>query len=164
MNLEIERRFRVLDERWRALAEGEWLKQGYLSVEAERTVRVRVKGDLAWLTLKSRITHATRHEFEYPIPRADADTILAAMCPFVVEKKRYRIEHAGLVWEVDEFFGANAGLVLAEVELASEDQAYVRPDWLGEEVTDDSRYTNSYLSKNPWPSWPDNAPRGEEKP
>ncbi|MFC4160523.1 CYTH domain-containing protein [Chitinimonas lacunae] len=162
MNLEIERRFRVRDAGWRALAEGEWLKQGYLSVDPQRTVRVRVKGEQAWLTLKSLITEVARHEFEYPIPCRDADAILAAMCPFVVEKRRYRIEHAGLTWEVDEFFGANAGLVLAEVELASEDQPYQRPDWLGDEVTHDPRYTNSYLSEHPWPSWPDNQPAGEE--
>ena len=132
---------------------GEWLKQGYLSVERERTVRVRIKGEQAWLTLKSNISNVSRHEFEYPVPLADAETILAAMCPMVVEKKRHRIPLNGHIWEIDEFFGDNAGLVLAEVELGSEDEAYVRPDWLGEEVTEDPRYTNSHLSQNPWPTW-----------
>lgn len=153
MAKEIERRFHLKDDSWRGLAEGEWLKQGYLSVERERTVRVRVKGDQAWLTLKSNISNVSRHEFEYPIPLADAETILAAMCPLLVEKKRYRIQHGGHLWEVDEFFGQNAGLTLAEVELAGEDEPYARPDWLGDEVTEDPRYTNAYLSKHPWPSW-----------
>lgn len=153
MGLEIERRFLVANEHWRGLAEGEWLKQGYLSVEKERTVRVRVKGDAAWLTLKSHISDVSRHEFEYPIPLADAETILAAMCPMLVEKKRYRIPREGLVWEVDEFFGENAGLIVAEVELVDEAQVYTRPYWLGEEVTHDPRYTNAHLSRHPWPTW-----------
>ncbi|QNM96549.1 CYTH domain-containing protein [Chitinimonas koreensis] len=153
MAKEIERRFHLKDDSWRGLTEGEWLKQGYLSVERERTVRVRIKGEQAWLTLKSNISNVSRHEFEYPIPLADAETILAAMCPLLVEKKRYRILHGGHLWEVDEFFGLNEGLTLAEVELAGEDEAYARPDWLGDEVTEDPRYTNAYLSKHPWPSW-----------
>jgi CYTH domain-containing protein len=153
MGTEIERRFHLANDDWRKLAEGEWLKQGYLSVEAARTVRVRVKGDQAWLTLKSHISAVSRHEFEYPIPLADAETIIAAMCPMAVEKKRYRIPIGPHVWEVDEFFGQNAGLVLAEVELGSEEEAYERPQWLGEEVTHDPRYTNAYLSQHPWPTW-----------
>ncbi len=156
---EIERRFRLKNDDWRGLVEGEWLKQGYLSVERERTVRVRVKGTQAWLTLKSNISNVSRHEFEYEIPLADAETILATMCPMLVEKKRYRIAIGPHLWEVDEFFGNNAGLVLAEVELASEDEAYTAPAWLGEEVTEDPRYTNSYLSQHAWPSWPENQPK-----
>jgi CYTH domain-containing protein len=153
MGTEIERRFHLKSDAWRGLAEGEWLKQGYLSVEPERTVRVRVKGDQAWLTLKSNISAVSRHEFEYPIPLADAETMLSTMCPMLVEKKRYRIPLGGHVFEVDEFFGQNAGLVLAEVELAGEEETYPRPDWLGDEVTLDTRYTNAYLSKHPWPTW-----------
>lgn len=154
MAKEIERRFHLKHDGWRALAEGEWLKQGYLSVEPERTVRVRVKGDQAWLTLKSNISNVSRHEFEYAIPLADAQTMLATMCPMLVEKKRHRIPIGKHVFEVDEFFGQNAGLVLAEVELADEDEAFERPDWLGDEVTQDPRYTNAYLSKHPWSEWP----------
>lgn len=153
MTKEIERRFHLSSDAWRGLVEGEWLKQGYLSVERERTVRVRIKGEQAWLTLKSNISNVSRHEFEYPIPLADAETIMAAMCPMLVEKKRYRIVRGPHVWEVDEFFGQNAGLVLAEIELGDEAEAYERPEWLGEEVTEDPRYTNSYLSEHPWPSW-----------
>jgi CYTH domain-containing protein len=153
MGKEIERRFHVRNDDWRKLAEGEWLKQGYLSVEPARTVRVRVKGDQAWLTLKSNISAISRHEFEYSIPLADAEIMLAAMCPMLVEKKRDRVSVGRHVFEVDEFFGQNAGLILAEVELADEGEHYIRPEWLGEEVTEDPRYTNAYLSKHPWPSW-----------
>ncbi|WP_374358418.1 CYTH domain-containing protein, partial [Chitinimonas sp.] len=149
MAKEIERRFQLQNDSWRGLAEGEWLKQGYLSVEPERTVRVRVKGEHAWLTLKSNISAVSRHEFEYAIPLADAETMLATMCPMLVEKKRYRIPIGPHVFEVDEFFGQNAGLVLAEVELSDEAEEYIRPAWLGSEVTEDPRYTNAYLSKHP---------------
>lgn len=156
MAKEIERRFHLKNDGWRGLVEGEWLKQGYLSVERERTVRVRIKGDQAWLTLKSNISNVSRHEFEYPIPLRDAETILAAMCPMLVEKKRHRIAIGPHVWEVDEFSGQNQGLVLAEIELSDEAESYQRPDWLGEEVTEDPRYTNAYLSEHPWPTWPAN--------
>ena len=120
MAVEIERRFKVNGDAWRGLAEGVRYRQGYLSVEKERTVRVRVVGDQAWLTLKGQISDISRHEFEYLIPVAEAQTIMDAMCPMVVDKLRYRISFGGFVWEVDEFFGANAGLVLAEIELPSD--------------------------------------------
>ncbi|OQS46492.1 CYTH domain-containing protein [Chromobacterium violaceum] len=153
MALEIERRFVVSGDGWRGLAPAVQYRQGYLSVEKERTVRVRVVGQQAWLTLKSHISNVSRHEFEYPIPLADAQTIMGAMCPMVVDKLRHRIEHGGFVWEVDEFFGNNAGLVLAEIELPDEDTPFAKPDWVGEEVTEDGRYTNAYLSKHPYRSW-----------
>ncbi|AAQ57835.1 CYTH domain-containing protein [Chromobacterium violaceum] len=153
MALEIERRFVVSGDGWRGLAPAVQYRQGYLSVEKERTVRVRVVGQQAWLTLKSHISNVSRHEFEYPIPLADAQTIMGAMCPMVVDKLRHRIEHGGFVWEVDEFFGDNAGLVLAEIELPDEDTPFAKPDWVGEEVTEDGRYTNAYLSKHPYRSW-----------
>ncbi|MFN4237640.1 MAG: CYTH domain-containing protein [Vogesella sp.] len=153
MAVEIERRFRVNSDAWRGLAEGVRYRQGYLSVEKERTVRVRVVGDQAWLTLKGQISDISRHEFEYTIPVAEAQTIMDAMCPMVVDKLRYRIELGGFVWEVDEFFGENAGLVLAEIELPSEDTPFDKPAWLGEEVTFDGRFTNAYLSKNPFSRW-----------
>ncbi|AXE29969.1 adenylate cyclase [Chromobacterium phragmitis] len=153
MGLEIERRFVVSGDGWRGLAPAVQYRQGYLSVEKERTVRVRVVGEQAWLTLKSNISNVSRHEFEYAIPLADAQTIMGAMCPMVVDKLRHRIAHGGFVWEVDEFFGDNAGLVLAEIELPSEDTPFAKPDWVGEEVTEDGRYTNAYLSKRPYRSW-----------
>ena len=153
MGLEIERRFKVNGDAWRDLAQGLVYRQGYMSVEPDRTVRVRIVGDEAWLTLKGQISHAKRHEFEYPIPKADAETMMAAMCPMAVEKTRRRIEYGGFVWEVDEFFGTNAGLVLAEIDLPSENTAFEKPDWVGEEVTEDGRYTNAYLSAHPYTTW-----------
>ena len=153
MAVEIERRFRVNGDAWRGLAEGVRYRQGYLSVEKERTVRVRVVGDQAWLTLKGQISDISRHEFEYTIPVAEAQTIMDAMCPMVVDKLRYRIEMGGFVWEVDEFFGENEGLVVAEVELGSEDEAFERPDFLGKEVTGDRRYYNSSLRIRPYSQW-----------
>ena len=153
MAVEIERRFIVVGDDWRGLAPGVQYRQGYLSVEKERTVRVRVVGDQAWLTLKSNISNVSRHEFEYPVPLADAQTIMGAMCPMVVDKLRHRIEHGGFLWEVDEFFGDNAGLVLAEIELPDESTPFDKPAWIGEEVTEDGRYTNAYLSKTPYSRW-----------
>lgn len=153
MAVEIERRFIVVGDAWRGLAPGVQYRQGYLSVEKERTVRVRVVGDQAWLTLKSNISNVSRHEFEYPVPLADAQTIMGAMCPMVVDKLRHRIEHGGFIWEVDEFFGDNTGLVLAEIELPDESTPFDQPAWIGEEVTEDGRYTNAYLSKNPYSRW-----------
>ena len=153
MALEIERRFLVKGDAWRALSPPKLYKQGYLSVEKTRTVRVRIVETSAWLTLKGAISDVSRHEFEYPIPLADAQTLLDTMCPMVVEKHRHRIQCGDLCWEVDEFFGDNAGLILAEVELPAEDTPFARPDWLGEEVTHDGRFTNAYLSQHPYRSW-----------
>ncbi len=155
MGQEIERRFLVNADAWRQGAQGQVLKQGYVSVEPARTVRVRIAGDQAWLTLKGQQTALTRLEFEYPIPVADAEQMLASpMCPMVIEKVRYRIPAGqGLVWEVDEFDGANAGLVLAEIELPDEQTRFDCPPWLGAEVSYDSRYTNAYLSQNSFGGW-----------
>ena len=154
MGVEIERKFLVLDERWRTLGQGVSLRQGYLSSHPERVVRVRIEGDAAMLTIKGRSVGASRGEWEYPIPLADAEQFLALLCEQpLIEKKRYRIEHQGMLWEVDEFFGANAGLVVAEIELDSEDQPFSKPDWLGAEVTDDARYFNANLIKHPFSEW-----------
>ncbi|TDR72476.1 CYTH domain-containing protein [Paludibacterium purpuratum] len=153
MGMEIERRFLVRGDSWRALGEPLVYRQGYLSVDPARTVRVRVVGDRAWLTIKAKITDASRYEFEYDLPLADAQTMLDALCPMQVQKHRTRVAHAGMTWEVDEFFGANAGLVLAEIELPDEQTPFERPDWLGEEVTADSRFTNAWLADHPFSSW-----------
>lgn len=153
MATEIERRFLVNRDDWRRLGTPRVYRQGYLSVDPDRTVRVRVVGDQAWMTLKARITATSRHEFEYPIPLADAQTILDVMCPMQVTKERTRIALGGHLWEVDEFFGANAGLVLAEIELPSETTPFELPDWLGDEVTADGRYTNAYLADHPYSTW-----------
>ena len=152
--LEIERRFLLKNDAWRALAAPpQHIEQGYLSVARECTIRARIIGDLAWLTIKGFISHATRSEFEYPIPKEDARAIIDSLCTFQVKKRRYHVRHEGFLFEIDEFFGANAPLILAELELPAENTPYPRPDWLGEEITHDSRFTNAYLSKHPYSTW-----------
>jgi adenylate cyclase len=154
MAAEIERKFLVGNDVWRTLAEPVEIRQGYLSDDPQRIVRVRIAGNRAWLTVKGRSRGASRCEYEYEIPIADAREMLENLClrP-TLEKRRSRIPHAGLVWEVDEFLGENTGLIVAEVELASETQPVDLPPWIAGEVTGDSRYYNSNLLKNPYSRW-----------
>jgi CYTH domain-containing protein len=155
MGKEIERKFRVTGEAWRA-AKATRYRQGYLSTVKERTVRVRTIGDRGYLTIKGASSGAARLEFEYEIPLADAEQMLELLCERpLIEKNRHKIQHDRMIWEVDEFFGDNAGLVIAEVELETENQAFSKPDWVGEEVTDDPRYFNASLISNPYRSWRD---------
>ena len=154
MAFEIERKFLVLGEAWRQ-GSGTLLAQGYLNRDKERTVRVRIAGKQAFLTIKGANAGATRAEFEYEIPLADARELLALSDGPVVQKSRRIIRHEGFDWEVDEFLGDNAGLVVAEIELQSEDQAFAKPDWVGREVTDDPRYYNSSLASHPYRLWAD---------
>jgi CYTH domain-containing protein len=150
---EIERKYLVTSGEWRTGDATEY-RQGYLSLDKERTVRVRLAGDQAYLTIKGITRGATRREYEYPIPREDAVQMLDELCRQpLIEKRRYRLEHEGLTWEIDEFFGDNAGLVVAEVELEREDQPFARPPWLGAEVTGDPRYYNASLVENPYRNW-----------
>jgi len=154
MAIEIERKFLVRDDEWRQLGQGTLYRQGYIARGYGRTVRVRIAGDRGYLTIKGATSGISRLEFEYPIPIADAEEMLETLCDRpLIEKTRYRIEWAGLVWEVDEFAGENQGLILAEVELTSEAQAITLPSWIGLEVTNDSRYYNSNLSKHPFLQW-----------
>ena len=155
MSLEIERKFLVKGEGWRGLAEPVRIRQGYVATRDGTTVRVRVAGDAAFITLKDRAVGFVRHEFEYPIPVEDAETILNTMCGNLVEKNRYRVpaKEPGLVWEVDEYFGANAPLVTAEIELPDEKTVVALPDWIGREVTDDHRYKNNNLAAHPFSEW-----------
>ncbi len=154
MGVEIERKFLLAGDGWRALGQPVLLRQGYLSSDPERVVRVRVEGDHAYITIKGRSSGATRGEWEYPIPLADANELLERLCQQpIVEKYRSKVEFAGNVWEVDEFIGVNQGLVLAEIELQAEDQAFDKPEWIGAEVTDDKRYYNSNLVRHPYSSW-----------
>ena len=161
MGIEIERKFRVTGEGWRAVATRvQPMAQGYLNdlaaVEGgtqKTSVRVRIEGDRAFLNLKSRQPGHTRQEFEYPIPVDDAHQLLALCTGGLVEKNRHYIRHEGHLWEVDEFLGANAGLVVAELELDSADEPYARPDWLGAEVTELARYYNLALAERPYSRW-----------
>ena len=155
MPREIERKYRVKGNGWRDLGSGVPYRQGYLSTVAERTVRVRLIRDKGWLTIKGITVGATRSEYEYEIPADEAGEMLDILCERpLIEKIRYRIEHQGLTWEVDEFDGDNAGLIIAEVELDAENQTVVLPDWIGEEVTDDPRFYNANLIANPYTTWP----------
>ena len=154
MGQEIERKFLVTDASWRQGVVGQRLRQGYIPTQDARTVRVRVVGDQGYLTLKGPALGLVRSEFEYPIPLADAEAILTTLCqPPLIEKTRYRISLGEVVWEVDEFWGANQGLVIAEVELTAPDQPVPLPDWVGEEVTYDLRYSNSNLARYPFTTW-----------
>jgi adenylate cyclase len=154
MGIEIERKFLVSGEGWRQPASRQThFSQGYLSRDPARTVRVRLAGERAFLTIKGATHGATRAEFEYEVPPADAQQLLALCDGPVVEKIRHLCAFDGMTWEVDEFLGANAGLLVAEIELQSEDQAFSRPAWLGEEVTGDARYVNANLAVTPYTGW-----------
>lgn len=152
MAVEIERKYLVMGQPWLQVP-GVVYRQGYLNRDKTRTVRVRIAGEAAFLTIKGVNVGATRAEFEYPIPLADAEALLSLCDGPLIEKTRYLLDHAGTRWELDVFAGDNAGLVVAEVELASEDQAFARPDWLGDEVTQDARYFNSNLAVHPYCRW-----------
>tara|TARA_Y100000590_G_C15443722_1_gene909878 strand:+ start:377 stop:841 length:465 start_codon:yes stop_codon:yes gene_type:complete len=154
MGLEIERKFLLKNSDWRKLVEEENLiKQGYLNSNAERTVRVRVKNSMAYLTIKGKSQNTTRQEFEYEIPLADAESLLKLCEPPLIEKTRFIVNYQGKTWEIDEFEGENKGLTVAEIELSSEDESFDLPDWIGEEVSQDARYFNSSLIKKPFCSW-----------
>ena len=154
MGQEIERKFLMKNEDWKALADGTYYRQGYLSTEKERTVRVRTINDKGFMTVKGITVGFSRVEYEYEIPFGDATKMLDGLCfKPLVEKKRYKIAIDELVWEVDEFKGENAGLIVAEVELTSEEQKFDKPAWIGEEVSGDPRYFNSNLIANPYSKW-----------
>jgi CYTH domain-containing protein len=154
MGTEIERKFLVAGQSWRAGAAGRVYRQGYLATDPDRTVRVRLVGEEGYLTIKGRAEGLVRAEFEYPIPAADAGEMLDRLClrP-LIEKTRYRVEHGGRVWEVDEFSGENRGLLLAEIELADPAERVDLPEWVGEEVSSDPRYYNANLVRHPFGRW-----------
>jgi CYTH domain-containing protein len=156
MATEIERKYLVHPKAWqqaKANAEYSHLSQGYLSLEAERTVRIRIKKELALLTIKGKSKGISRLEFEYQIPLNDGLALLKICQGSIIEKKRYIIHYDQLTWEVDEFEGDNAGLIVAEVELESENQTFTLPPWIKEEVSDDQRYYNSNLVQHPFKDW-----------
>ena len=154
MGKEIERKFLVDGDAWRALGERTRYRQGYLSTAKERTVRVRTIGKKGYLTVKGLTLGIARAEFEYEIPLEDADAMLKGLCERpLIEKDRYKIPYGNHTWEVDEFFGDNAGLIMAEVELEGEDEALEKPQWIGREGSDDPRYFNANLIANPYRNW-----------
>jgi adenylate cyclase len=161
MGIEIERKYLVTGDGWRTAAHAVIpMAQGYLNDTAslesgaqKASVRVRIQGEQAFLNMKSREIGHTRQEFDYPIPVEDARALLALCVGGLIDKRRHLVHHAGLVWEVDEFLGDNAGLVVAEVELDDADQAIDLPAWAGTEVTDQVRYYNLALATHPFARW-----------
>lgn len=154
MPREIERKFLVRGDAWRSAATRRAeFSQGYLLNTPQRSIRVRLAGEKAWLTIKESAEGIARHEFEYSIPPTDARELLALCEGPLIEKTRHFVPMENFVWEVDEFAGENAGLIVAEIELLSEDADFPRPEWLGEEVTHDPRYLNASLVKNPYAGW-----------
>ncbi|HBT96463.1 MAG TPA: adenylate cyclase [Desulfobulbaceae bacterium] len=154
MGVEIEKKFLLANDGWRGLDAGRMYRQGYLNSEKGRTVRVRSAGERGYLTIKGPAVAGVRSEYEYEIPLADAVEILESLClrP-LIEKRRHRIAFKGFIWEVDEFFADNAGLVVAEIELPAPDTSFEKPFWIGQEVTGDPRYTNAALSRQPYCLW-----------
>jgi adenylate cyclase len=152
MATEIERKFLTLNNNW-SKAPATYFCQGYLNRSKECTVRVRVAGDQGFLTIKGVTKGISRAEFEYEIPLSDAKHLLGLCDGLLIEKYRRKINFAGMLWEVDEFLGDNHGLIVAEIELESDEQTFAKPGWIGEEVTYDQRYSNSNLSVNPYKKW-----------
>lgn len=153
MPFEIERKFLVTSDDWRSGSVPTEIIQGYLSRDPDRIVRVRLRGDKAFLTVKGRPTGITRTEVEFPISVENARAMLPLCLPPVIEKTRHEVRVGPHIWEVDEFHGINAGLIVAEIELSSEDEPFDRPSWLGLEVSHDRRYSNSHLSQHPFSTW-----------
>ncbi len=154
MGKEIERKFLVAGDEWREFSKSTHCRQGYLSTAKERIVRVRTIDGKGYLTVKGITVGATRAEYEYEIPAAEADEMLANLCEKpLVEKNRYKIKQESLTWEIDEFLGDNLGLIVVEIELKDEAQEFEKPSWIGQEVTGDPKYFNSSLAKNPYSKW-----------
>ena len=150
---EIERKFLVDEKKWNPSDKGTRIQQGYLSADPERTVRVRISEDKAFLTIKGKPEGIKRRELEYGIPVHDAEVLIKMAINSVVEKTRYKEDYHGFTWEIDVFEGENKGLILAEIELEEEHQEFEKPDWAEADVSDDKRYYNLYLSKNPYQAW-----------
>ncbi|NLX78143.1 MAG: CYTH domain-containing protein [Clostridiaceae bacterium] len=154
MAKETERKFLVKDDSFKKLSKGILYRQGYLPSGSNITVRVRIIENKAYLAIKGPSIGLSRLEYEYEIPMEDADEILEKLCDRpIIEKYRYTFEYKGFTWEIDEFLNENQGLVIAEIELKNENQQFPVPDFIGEEVTFDHRYRNSYLARHPYSSW-----------
>lgn len=154
MGIEIERKFLINSNMLPNLKNSYTIKQGYIKTVNHNTVRVRIRDKEAFLTLKSSSKGTTRLEFEYPIPLSDAEEMLNNLCQKpLIDKTRYLVNHKGHIWEIDVFEGENKGLIVAEIELESEEEAFALPDWVTQEVTEDKRYANSNLIDNPYLNW-----------
>jgi adenylate cyclase len=154
MAKEIERKFLLASDAWRGLAvRSREMSQGYVAEGPRTSVRVRISADDAWLNIKCGSLAAARDEFEYAIPLADARALLKAVAAPLIEKTRYWVPYAGFEWEIDEFHGVNAGLVVAEIELDDEHQSFSSPPWIGKEVTTLERYYNVNLVRRPYSQW-----------
>ncbi len=149
MPKEIERKYLVKSDAWKIdlkEADSSFIQQGYLNSDPDRVVRIRIRDTKAYLTIKSRTVGITRAEYEYQIPLKDAEELLSMSLGNVLIKRRYEVEYAGNIWEIDQFLGKNQGLLLAEIELKSEDQAYEVPEWIGQEVTNNKQFSNMALA------------------
>ncbi len=154
MGVEIERKFLVASDAWRPqVRRSEPTRQMYLASHEGCSIRVRIAAGRASLNIKGRTLGARRLEYEYPVPLEDAHSMWDGLGGPSIEKIRHIVEVGGHTWEVDEFGGANAGLVVAEIELSAEDEAFARPEWIGEEITEDFRYYNVCLAERPWGEW-----------
>jgi len=158
MGVEIERKFRLIDDSWRdRVCQKTLLRQGYIANTRRASVRVRLAGEAGWLSVKAMTPGLSRAEYEAAIPAVEANEMLDRLCEGpLIEKWRHIVVYQGSEWEIDEFLGENAGLVIAELELESEDTVFARPPWLGVEVTHDERYYNFRLSEKPFRHWPEN--------
>jgi len=155
MGQEIERKYLVNKEKWESTEKGsgQFYRQGYLLTDPQKTIRVRISDKDSFITIKGISVGATRAEFEYPIPKKDAEELLDKFSVAGLTKTRYKINFKNKLWEVDEFLGDNAGLVVAEIELSGEDEYFELPDWVGKEVTAEDKYYNSNLSVTPYKNW-----------
>lgn len=154
-NFEIERKFLIIHDLWNNFEKpkGEIYIQGYIHNKSGKTVRVRIAGNKGVLTIKGKSKGISRKEFEYNIPVEDAKILIEQFTENQIIKKRYKVNFKGHLWEIDEFDGNNKGLIIAEIELKSEDEIFELPEWVGKEVSDNKHYYNSYLSKRPYKSW-----------
>lgn len=154
MAIEIERKFLVSSIPWKEVNSSSLIKQGYLMHDTQKVIRIRQKDDDFFITIKGNTEGISRLEFEYIIPEEDARDMLKYLCgPSVIEKTRHYIKYEDHMWEVDEFHNKNKGLIIAEIELKSEDEKFQRPEWVGDEVSHDSRYYNMNLMTNPYENW-----------
>ncbi len=154
-HLEIERKFLVDNVKWTRFhkPEGIQYRQGYLSIDREKVIRVRVAGEKGFITIKGRSETFVHSEYEYEIPQADATELMRVYTKNIITKTRFRIPEGNHTWEVDVFDGSNTGLIIAEIELTTPDEKFEIPGWAGSEVTSDERYYNAYLSEHPFTEW-----------